>query len=181
MLQNPSNFILVGGRKTAQQFRETGLVEDNRLTEKGRTVLRALQWDWSNRYEANRNRSRIEWIISRSEAVRIDKLTDDLHLVDFLMDVPVDKIIAGEETYAFQHVGTEYGSKSSGPIATIYSPSRDNFMVINGHHRFAEARARGDKTIKGFVAIHNEKKRVGTYTEADFKAQGFDLSRLPEA
>lgn len=181
MLQNPSNFILAEGRENMQRFREKGLVENNRLTQNGRIILRALQDDLRNRYSAGLNRSRIESIISRSEAVKLDRLTDELTLVDFVMDIPVDKIIAGEETYAFQHVGTKYESTSTGrPIDTIYSPSRDNFMVINGHHRFVEARARGDKTIKGLVSIQNDEKHAGTYMEADFKAQGFDLSRLPE-
>lgn len=86
------------------------------------------------------------------------------------MDIPLSRTRAGEETYAEQHIGTQYASRSTGkPIQVMYSPQRDIYQIMNGHHRAVEARAAGQPTIKARVSIYNERKGFGALTESELE------------
>ena len=115
---------------------------------------------------------RIKQIIRYAQKVEIDHVSENLSFVDFLMDVPISKLVPGEETYAEQHVGTQYASRSTGkPINATYSPRKDDYMIFNGHHRWAEAKARKELTTKAKVSIENIEKGFGTYTLNEMKAR----------
>jgi len=111
-------------------------------------------------------------IINESEP-KIDRITANLAYVDFLYDVPVSKTISGEETFAEQHMGTQYASRSTGkPIFVLYSPREDKFMIKNGHHRVAEAKARDETHIKGYVSILNDERGFGAFTLKELEKEG---------
>ena len=108
--------------------------------------------------------ARIGLLVELSKDKRVDPV---LGFVDFLTDIPVDKLVPGEETFAKEHVGTKFAGKTKGPIEVIYSPSKDNYQIINGHHRWAEAKARGDESITGWVSIANEKRGFGVLKDSE--------------
>ncbi len=110
-------------------------------------------------------KQRVLTLISEAKDVRKDKITDNMTFVSYLADILIEKLRAGEETFAEQHVGTQYSSQSNGrPIETIYSPKLNYFTIYNGHHRWAEAKAAGRTHIEGWVSIFNEEKGSGTLT-----------------
>jgi len=117
--------------------------------------------------------SKVEGIVKRAHEIREDRITSRLSYTDFLLDIPVDKLQPGEETFAEQHVGTRYGSRSAGPIVALYSPKQDLFQIINGHHRWAEAKAKGDRTIRGWVSVVNEERGFGAYTTEELRERGW--------
>ena len=117
-----------------------------------------------------RQRQRIRRIVRTADERRSDVITPNIAFPEFLMPVPLNRTRAGEETNAAAHVGTEYGSRSTGrPIEVMYSPKRDIYQIINGHHRAAEARAAGQTTIPARVSIFNERKGFGALTERDLQ------------
>ena len=117
-----------------------------------------------------RQRQRIRRIVRSADERRSDVITPGLAFPEFMMRVPINRTRAGEETNAAAHVGTEYGSRSTGrPIEVMYSPKRDVYSIINGHHRVAEAKAQGQSTIPAKVSIFNERKGFGALTERDLQ------------
>jgi len=87
---------------------------------------------------------------------------------EFLVPVPLKKTIPGEETYAEQHIGTPYASRSwHKPIDAMYSPRQDVFMVINGHHRVAEAKRAGLKDLLGWVSLYADDRGFGSLSNEE--------------
>lgn len=97
------------------------------------------------------------------------KLDELLGFVTFKFNVPMDRLIPGEpDTFAEKHIGTEFASRTTGPIHVLYSPKHDIYKILNGHHRWVEAKARSDNTIEAWVSVLDEDKGFGALTHKDF-------------
>ena len=107
--------------------------------------------------------------------IKFDEL---LGFVVFRENVPLDEIIPGElETPAEKHVGTRFVSRTIGPILLLYSPKYNVYKITNGHHRWAEAKVRGDSTIEAWVSVLNEDRGFGAMTHKDFIRKALNEGR----
>ena len=85
---------------------------------------------------------------------------------EFLVSVPLNKTVPGEETYAAEHVGTQFASRSWGkPMDVFFWPKSGAFQISNGHHRAAEAKVRGMEALLAWVSIGDEERGYGALTE----------------
>ena len=115
---------------------------------------------------------RLEKFVETAKERREDRITKDLEFPEFRVDIPVHKAVPGEETFAEQQVGTQFESRSKGkPINALYSPEKDTYVIIDGHHRWAEAKASGNKTVEGWVSIINDEKGFGALTDKQLEAK----------
>ena len=101
---------------------------------------------------------------------RSDVITESLAFPQFLVAVPTKKLVPGEETYALEHVGTQFATRSWGkPLSAFYWPKSNTWQIVNGHHRWAEALARHLPELMAWVSVGDEEKGFGALTEEKFK------------